>query len=233
MKKSLTLDSQSLSSVKRFEKPKISKTIKVQRSHFTESAKASKFENLDSLSEIFTIPQAALAQPVNSGISLSHVTPNTGDDWSDFSSATEAVFQPQSLSTGLAPSTVGQGVSKLPTHHPLTGQMPPASSLGQSTSEFTTFQWEGDHSTLQEPRGDMGIFQQSVGPGTAQTGSMWTPQVSSGSDGMLLGVNTPVSQGISGHRSGAEFGDFQSEVPRIEALPTLVDDQGMRTVLNP
>ena len=220
MKKSLTLDSQSSSSGRRFEKPKISKTIKVQPSHFTESTKASKFENLDSLSEIFTIPQAALAQPLDSGASLSHVTANSCDDWSDFSSATESVFQQQNSLAGLAAQSIGQGITNSPTRHPSTGQM-------LSTSEQTTFQREGDCGTLQEHRDEMEIFQPPAS--AVHTGSMWIPPAPSGSGGTLVGLNIAASQGLPGQQivSGGEFGDFQSETPMIEALPPLVHDQGL------
>jgi hypothetical protein len=104
------------------------------------------------------------------------------------------------------------------------------SGLGLPTSESTTFNFEygneGHFSTLQEPRGEMGIFSQSVS--TAQTGTMWIPHVPSGPDGMLVGVNTPVSQGNSGQGilSGSEFGDFQSDVPRNDTLSAAVQVQG-------
>jgi hypothetical protein len=230
MKKSLTLDNQSPSSGKRFEKPKITKTIKAQPSHFAESVKASKFENIDSLSEIFTIPQAALAQHVERSVPISHVTANSSDDWSDFSSATETVFQEQNPSTGLAPPSPGQRLSISSIQNLSSGQRDPMSGLGLPTSESTTFNFEygneGHFSTLQEPRGEMGIFSQSVS--TAQTGTMWIPHVPSGPDGMLVGVNTPVSQGNSGQGilSGSEFGDFQSDVPRNDTLSAAVQVQG-------
>ena len=205
MKKSLALDNQSPTSAKRFEKPKITKTIKAQPSHFTESAKASKFENLNSLSEMFTIPQSALAQPVDSGVPLGHVTANSTDDWSDFSSATETAFQEQSPSTGPVPPTVGQGVSISTIQTIPSTLMVSTSGLGVSSSESTTFKWEGDLSTLQEPRGEMGIYPQPSS--TVQTATMWISHVPSGSDGMLV-ANTPVSQDMPGILSGGKFGDF-------------------------
>ena len=210
MKKSLTLDNQPQSFAKRFEKHKIIKTVKHQPSHFTESTKASKFENLEVLSEIFTIPQSALAQP-------SHVTANTGDDWSDFSGATETVFQEQTPPMGLDPSISGLSPAT-------SGLVPPTSGLGPPTSGFhpptlgqslpvsqlssiqnvpakqmvatpglvpgpVAFNWEsgneGGLSGLQEPRGEMGMFSQPV-VSTAQLGAIWN---TTGSDGMLVGVN--------------------------------------------
>ena len=268
MKKSLTLDNQPQSFAKRFEKHKIIKTVKHQPSHFTESTKASKFENLEVLSEIFTIPQSALAQP-------SHVTANTGDDWSDFSGATETVFQEQTppmgldpsisglspATSGLVPPTSGLGPPTSGFHPPTLGQSLPVSQLSSiqnvpakqmvATSGLVpgavAFNWEsgneGGLGGLQEPIGGMGMFSQPV-VSTAQLGTIWN---TTGSDGMLVGVNkeqtggiwntTGVSNGSNGMSTNinvqwnagqgmvteSEFGDFQSEVPGNGAA----QDQGL------
>lgn len=85
MEKSLSLDNRNSIPMKGFEKPKISKVVKGQPSHFTESAKASKFEDLDSLSEMFTIPQA----PLTNLSAEAHILDSTSDEWSDFSGVIE------------------------------------------------------------------------------------------------------------------------------------------------
>ena len=210
MKKSLTLNNQPQSFAKRFEKHKIDKTVKHQPSHFTESTKASKFENMEVLSEMFTIPQSLLAQP-------SHVTTNISDDWSDFSGAAETVSQEQNSQTGLDPPILGLGPPTPgfgpPTPGfgpPTSGQTIPVSSVQNLSAEKivptsglepgpVTFNWEsgnrGGFSTLQEPRDEMGIFSKPAAS-TAQMETMWNTHIPSGSDGMLVGVSTVQTGGI-------------------------------------
>ncbi|XP_028409115.1 uncharacterized protein LOC114531700 [Dendronephthya gigantea] len=214
MKKSLSLDSQSQSSTKRFEKPKISKTIKVQPSHFTESTKASKFENLESLSEIFTIPESALAKPVERSEPVTHIT---GDDWSDFSSASKNVFQAQNPPTEFGQNSSGQDY------------LSSTEILGPSVSEPAPFRWEGGNeggqSTWQEPKPEMSIFSQPFN--TMQSGGLWNPQVPVVASGMLV-ANTPASQGNIPVVGQGEFGNFQSEAPRNDPLSSTEHDQGNR-----
>lgn len=140
MKKSLTLDTQS--SAKRFEKRKIIKTIKTQPSHFTESAKACKFENLDSLSEMFTIQQPVVSQHVQVAVPQDHVTAENSDDWSDFSGATEIVFQEQNSSTRLAVPPLEQTLSSSSFSNLASGQVVPSSDQGLPTALSSTFKWE-------------------------------------------------------------------------------------------
>ena len=225
MKKSLTLDKQSQSPSKRFERPKITKTIKAQPSHFTESAKASKFENLDSLSEMFTIPQYSSVQPGDNNVPVGHVTENTTDDWSDFSSATESVSQEQNISSGPGTSTLGHGlgpgfsIPSIPSS--MSSQMVPTSSTSAESSSFMCYSGnEGVGRILQEPRMNVDMFSQSASAIPAST--MWNPQVPDGSEAIFVGTQTHMSQGNNGQEvsNGGDFGDFQSEVPVSDSSTT-------------
>lgn len=99
MKNSLILNKQSQTPVRKFQKLKLPKLVKSQPSHFSESAKASKWNNdLESLSEMFTIPQPAVVQPEPAYDDQSHGIIDSGDDWADFTGTSDqsgAVFQEQ------------------------------------------------------------------------------------------------------------------------------------------
>ena len=100
MKNSLILDKQSQVPVRKFQKPKLPKLIKSQPSHFSESANASKWNNdLESLSEMFTIPQPAVVEPEPAYDHQSHGITNSSDDWANFVGTSDqsgaAAFQEQ------------------------------------------------------------------------------------------------------------------------------------------
>lgn len=200
MKKSLSLDNEPQSSVK-FQKPKLAKVIRSQPSHFTESTKASKWDNLETLSEMFTLPQSALAHAPQVQVhdNQSQLIGSSSDDWSELSGADGTVFPRQGLVQGSLEHTPVKSDHILPSNS-----------------------WEGGQETLLGGPG--ALF--NPGTQTVQSEPGWGAQGWHDSTNMMPGVpNLPVSQAMT----GGPVTTIRSEV--LQVLPVAMGHQNQGPVV--